>query len=114
MSSRMKAMGSLPVEENLVDDAQGVIPMIGLKTPQSLRERFLARLERLMNAEITLVGDAAKSEMLITVALAASPGQRELDDDVYAFLGRLQTCLRRIASIEPGTIGETTLVKRDD
>ena len=89
--------GSLPIEEDLINDAEAIIPMVGLKTPQSLRARFAARLGRLLDAELNFVEDVDQHKMVISVTLPANNRPQERQDDIRPLLSRLQVHLRSIA-----------------
>ncbi|KAF2854919.1 hypothetical protein T440DRAFT_504447, partial [Plenodomus tracheiphilus IPT5] len=67
-------------EEDLIDDSVGIIPMVGLKTPQSIRSRFISRLERLLNMEVKIEESTAQRSIAITVTRVAKVGRQTLAD----------------------------------
>ncbi|KAH9882752.1 hypothetical protein J1614_000118 [Plenodomus biglobosus] len=103
MSNRFHFKNEMPTsistEEDLVDDSMDVIPMTGLCTPQSLKSRFIKRLERLLYLKLRIEEDTIQHSITITFTgdKEAKKGRLDAEENVRSFLKAIEDLLNRIA-----------------
>ncbi|KAL1796072.1 hypothetical protein ACET3X_006296 [Alternaria dauci] len=92
------------IEEDLIDDSTGIIPMVGLKTPLSLKDRFARRLSKMLGAKVDIQERRDGNAMDIYLTRNRCPGQPSvgLDDELRKFVRALEEALAAIAKHADG------------
>jgi len=97
MASRHQCTHSIKtafIVQDLTDDATDIIPVIGLKTSMSLKNRFIGRLGELIGQEMTLEEIERNESIKIHIRRNTRSGQ---DEHLIKLLGSMKGPLGIIA-----------------
>lgn len=93
-------------DRDLIDDSTGNIPMVGLKTPTGLRDRFLQRLSKMAAASATM--HEAGSQQSIEIYLTRNVGSPQLpierDHELRQLIQSMQASFAVISTQRSGMI----------
>jgi hypothetical protein len=93
------------IDDDMIDDSTGIIPMAGLKTPMPLSSRFVNRLATMTAASVELVEN--KTEKSITIHISRNTGSPqprvESDTELREFLQSMKHSMMLIAKHRSGT-----------
>ncbi|UPX18375.1 uncharacterized protein EKO05_0008677 [Ascochyta rabiei] len=97
-------MAPIHVQDELIDDSSSEIPVIGLKGSLSLKDRFISRLGRLLNAEVVAPEVEGSQTVSIYVMPSACFVKRDTvyDKRVRGFVNDIQRALRDVANATDG------------
>lgn len=94
------------IAEDLIDDSTGIIPMRGLKSPLSLKDRFARRLSKMLDAEVDIQqtdnGNAMK--IFLTRNRTISRVRVGLDNELRKFMRATKDALKSIAKNADGML----------
>jgi hypothetical protein len=93
-------------DEDLTDDSTRMIPMIGLKTPAGLLDRFVKRLAKIAAANVKVHG--SEDQMSIEIHLSRNGGSDqirvELDRELHELLQTMEESLATITRRKEGML----------
>ncbi|KAJ4357052.1 hypothetical protein N0V95_002790 [Ascochyta clinopodiicola] len=97
-------MTPIHAHDELIDDSKSEIPVIGLKGSLSLKDRFMSRLGRLLNAEAVApeVNDSRTVSIYIKPLAGFAKGEAVYDERIRDFVEDLQRALREVAKATDG------------
>ncbi|CAI9631150.1 unnamed protein product [Alternaria burnsii] len=92
------------IAEDLIDDSTGIIPMRGLKSPLSLKSRFVRRLSKMLGAEVDIrQGNHGNAiEIFLTRNRSIARVRVGLDNELRKFMRATEDALASIAKNADG------------
>jgi hypothetical protein len=96
------------IAEDLIDDSTGIIPMRGLKSPLSLKDRFARRLSKMLDAEVDIQqtdnGNGNAMEIFLTRNRTIARVRVGLDNELRKFMRATEDALKYIAKNADGML----------
>ena len=93
-------------KEDLIDDSTGVIPMRGLKTELSLKDRFARRLSKMLDAEVDIQqkDNSNAMEIFLTRNRSIARVRVGLENELRKFMRATEDALASIAKNADGML----------
>jgi hypothetical protein len=94
------------IAEDLIDDSTGIIPMRGLKSPLSLKDRFARRLSKMLDAvvDIQQTDNGNAMEIFLTCNRTIARVRVGLDNELRKFMRATEDALKSIAKNADGML----------
>jgi hypothetical protein len=100
------------IEEDMIDDSTGIIPMIGLDTPLSLKDRFVRRLSKMLGTGVSIRETPSSNAMDIFLTQGKYSPQPSvaLDGELRKFARALEDALADVARASTGMLQAATYI----